>query len=206
MRNDVTTILVTYATMAGSTAEIAQSIGDTLAEAGLSVDVLPIRSVDDLQGYSAVVVGAPMILGWHREARRFLRRHRSILETIPFAIFTTAMSLTQTKQESVDGIPVLIDEKLAKPPANPARLSFRERYASLTNYIRPIRRAAFPAKPVSIAFFGGRLNYGRLKWWAVLFAMLLVQAQAGDKRNWEVINRWARELPDLLGVDALISG
>lgn len=196
----MTKILVTYATMAGSTAEIARSIGDSLGEAGYAVDVLAMQSADDLQAYDAIVVGGPMILGWHREARRFLRRHRSTLEGIPFAVFATAMSLTQTDQQAIGGVPIFIDEKLAKSASHPTRKTLRERYASLTNYVRPIRRAARPADPVSIAFFGGRLNYGRLKWWAVLFAMLIVRAQAGDKRNWEAINRWAGDLPEALGL------
>jgi hypothetical protein len=50
--------------------------------------------------------------------------------------------------------------------------------------------------------FGGRLNYGRLKWWAVLFALVLVRAQAGDKRNWEAINKWASSLPEVLGLES----
>ena len=39
------------------------------------------------------------------------------------------------------------------------------------------------------------MEYGRLKWWAVLFAMLIIQAPAGDKRNWTAIKSWAAELP-----------
>jgi hypothetical protein len=38
------------------------------------------------------------------------------------------------------------------------------------------------------------MEYGRLKWWAVLFAMLVVQAPAGEKRNWTAIREWAREV------------
>jgi hypothetical protein len=41
------------------------------------------------------------------------------------------------------------------------------------------------------------LEYGRLKWWAVLFAMLIVKAQAGDKRNPHSIRAWAAGLPEL---------
>jgi hypothetical protein len=49
--------------------------------------------------------------------------------------------------------------------------------------------------------FGGWLEYGRLKWWAVLFAMLVIQAPAGDRRNWEMIRAWAAELPAALQVE-----
>ena len=191
-------ILVTYATMAGSTAEVAQAVAEEIERAGLEVDVLPIGAVDDLTGYAAVVVGGPMIMGWHRAARAFLKRHRRELQAMPLAVFVTAMSLTDTGQATVDGMPVFVDEKLPKPPAVAGRLSFRERYAQLSNYVRPILSAAQPARPVSVGFFGGRIEYGRLKWWAVLFAMVIIQAPAGDRRNWEAIRQWAAGLPEAL--------
>jgi menaquinone-dependent protoporphyrinogen oxidase len=188
-------ILVAYATMAGSTAEVAQAVGEEIANGGLQVEVLPINEVNDLQAYDGVVIGGPMILGWHRGALGFLKNHRHTLQRIPLAVFVMAMSLTQTGETSVDGVPVSVDEKLPKPPQKEGRLNLRERYASLSNYVRPILRAARPAKPVSIGVFGGRLDYGRLKWWAVLFAMVIVQAPAGERRNWTAIRSWAAGIP-----------
>jgi hypothetical protein len=55
---------------------------------------------------------------------------------------------------------------------------------------------------MSIGVFGGRLDYGRLKVWAVLFAMLIIRAPAGDRRNWTAIRSWAAGLPAALGLDA----
>lgn len=188
-------ILVAYATMAGSTAEVAQSVADEIATRGAQVEVLPLSEVKDLAGYDGVVVGAPMIMGWHRAALRFLRKNRGALERIPWAAFVTAMSLTQTGETSVDGVPVYVDEKLPKLPKNEGRLNFRERYARLPNYLKPILQATRPFKPTSIGVFGGRLEYGRLKWWAVLFAMLVIQAPAGERRNWPAIRDWAQGLP-----------
>ena len=194
-------VLVAHATMAGSTVEVAQAIGEELARSGLQVEVRPINEVRDLRGYDAVVVGAPMILGWHRPARRFLRRHRQALQHIPLAVFVMAISLTESGETSVEGVPVALDEQLPKPPQSPGRLSFRERYATLANYLRPILRAARPARPVGIGMFAGRLEYGRLKWWAVLFVMVIIQATAGDRRNWPAIRAWAAELPAALGLE-----
>jgi hypothetical protein len=108
------------------------------------------------------------------------------------------MSLTQTGETSVGGVPVYVDEELPKPPKEEGHLNFRERYARLSSYLRPILRAARPTHPVSVGVFGGRLEYGRLKWWAVLFAMLIVQAPAGDRRKWAAIRSWAAGLPALL--------
>ncbi len=188
-------ILVAYATFAGSTADVAQAVGEEIGKSGLQVDVLPLAQVKDLEAYDGVVVGGPMIMGWHRAALAFLRRYRAAFQRIPLAVFVMAMSLTQTGETSVDGVPVYTDEKLPKPPEREGRLNLRERYANLSNYVRPILRAARPAKPVNIGVFGGRLDYGRLKWWAVLFAMVIVQAPAGERRNWTAIRSWAAGIP-----------
>ena len=191
-------ILVAYATMAGSTAEVAQAVGEELSQGGLEVEVLELDKVKDLESYDGVVVGGPMIMGWHRAALKFLKKHRSSLKQKPLAVFVLAMSLTQTGEMSVDGLTVTVDETLPKPPIKPGSLSFRENYARLSKYVRPILKAARPARPVSLGVFGGRLEYGRLKWWAVLFAMLIIQAPAGDKRNWPAIRAWASSLVPFL--------
>jgi menaquinone-dependent protoporphyrinogen oxidase len=191
-------ILVTYATMAGSTGEVAQAVGEEITKGGFQVDILPINEVKDLQAYDGVVVGGPMIMGWHRVALRFLKKHREAFQQIPLAVFVLAMSLTETGETSVGGVPVYLDEELPKAPVDEARLNFRERYARLLNYLRPILKATHPGKPASIGVFGGRLEYGRLKWWAVLFAMLIIQAPAGDRRNWAAIRSWAAGLPATL--------
>ena len=188
-------ILITYATMAGSTTEVAQAVGEELAKGGLVVDVKPLNEIRSLEGYDGVVVGAPMIMGWHRDATRFLKKHRGDLKRIPLAVFVLAMSLTQTGETSLEGVPLYVDENLPKPPQKMGTLSFRERYARISHYLQPILKATRPVKPVSIGVFGGRLEYGRLKWWAVLFAMLIIRAPAGERRNWPVIRSWAASLP-----------
>jgi menaquinone-dependent protoporphyrinogen oxidase len=194
-------LLVAYATMAGSTAEVAQVVGEELKNCGHAVDVLPLQDVADINSYAGVVVGAPMIMGWHRAGLGFLKKHRRAWQTIPVAVFVTAMSLTETGESDLEGVKVCVDPHLPKPPQTPGRLSLKERYARLANYLRPILRAVRPAKPVSMGEFGGRLEYGRLKWWAVLFAMLIIQAPAGDRRNWPLIRSWAAGLPAAFQLD-----
>jgi len=194
-------ILVAYATMAGSTVEVARAVGEEIAKSGLQVDVLPLGEVKSLEAYDGVVLGGPMIMGWHRAALGFLKKHRGAFQRIPLAVFVMGMSLTQTGETSVGGVPVYVDEKLPKPPEKEGRLNFRERYARLSSYARPILMATRPVKPVNIGFFGGRLEYGRLKWWAVLFVMLVIQAPAGDRRNWTAIRSWAAGLPTALQLE-----
>ena len=193
-------VLVAYATMAGSALEVAQAVGEEFTKQGFQADVLPVGEIESLQGYDGVVVGGPMIMGWHREARRFLRKHRKEFSQVPLAVFVLAISLTRTSAINEGGVSIVVDEDLPKPPQVQGKLSFKERYAQLDKYLAPIINATRPSKPVSIGVFGGRLEYGRLKWWAVLFVMLVIQAAAGDKRNWEVIRAWAAGLPALMKI------
>ena len=196
-------ILVTYATMAGSTVEVARAVGEEIAKRDVQVDVLPLGEVKGLDAYDGVVLGAPMIMGWHRDALGFLKKNRAAFQRTPLAVFVMAMSLTRTDETSVGGVPVCVDEKLPKLPEKAGHLNFRERYARVSNYLHPILKATRPVKPASSGLFGGRLEYGRLKWWAVLFAMLIIQAPAGDRRNWTAIRSWAAALPAAFQLEVL---
>jgi menaquinone-dependent protoporphyrinogen IX oxidase len=181
-------ILVTYATISGSTAVVAQAVGEEIAGEGMEADVLPLEKVTDLTAYNGVVIGAPMIMGWQRSAIRFLKENRKALEHMPLVIFATAMSLTSTGETAVDGVPVCVDPILVKPPRDPRYLTFRENYARVSRYASPILNAAAPVRPVSVAFFGGKLDINRLKLLAKLFVMFVVQAPPGDRRNWLAIH------------------
>ena len=162
---------------------------------------MPLGEVKGLEAYDGVVIGRPMIMGWHRAALGFLKKHRAAFQRIPMAVFVMGMSLTQTGETNVGGAPVYVDEKLPKPPEQEGRLNFRERYARLSSYVRPILMSTHPVKPVSVGLFGGRLEYGRLKWWAVLFVMLIIQAPARDRRNWTAIRSWVARLPAALQLE-----
>ncbi len=80
-------VLVAYATRSGSTAELASTMAEVLRDRGARVDVYPARELDGLEPYEAVVLVAALYIGrLHRDARRFLKRHRRRLETLPVAL------------------------------------------------------------------------------------------------------------------------
>jgi menaquinone-dependent protoporphyrinogen oxidase len=191
-------VLVAYATNSGSTGDVARVMGEELGKDGDLVDVRRIEEVDSLQGYQAVVVGAPMILGWHRGAVKFVKQHRQALGQVPVAFFATAMSLTQTSDRPAGGIPIYLDPGLCTPPHHPGRLSLKERYARVSNYLRPMLKAAPSVRPVEIGFFGGKLELFRLKFLQMLFVMVIIQAPPADLRNWPAIREWAAHLRPLL--------
>jgi len=82
-------VLVAYATRHGSTEEVARFIGDRLVTRGLAVDTVPARNVRGaVDGYDLVVLGGALYSGrWHRDAHRFLKRHRAELDHRRIAVF-----------------------------------------------------------------------------------------------------------------------
>ena len=194
---DTNKILVTYATNAGTTAEVAQAVGEELSKiTHLQVDVKVIDEVETIEPYSAAVIGAPMIFGWHRGARKFLKKHQDSLSKIPTAYFVTAMNLTKTDETSLDGIPLSVDPVVAKPVKREGHLSFKERYSLPSNYLRPILKSAPKVKPVAVGFFGGKLAMYKMKWWQVLFVLIFIQTQQGGSHNMPFIREWAAGLAD----------
>jgi menaquinone-dependent protoporphyrinogen oxidase len=82
-------VLVAYATKNGSTQQVAETIAGTLRAQGEQVTLRQAGAVrEPVGGYQLVVLGAPLYSGrWHRDAHRFLRRHRGELAGVPVAVF-----------------------------------------------------------------------------------------------------------------------
>jgi menaquinone-dependent protoporphyrinogen oxidase len=83
-------VLVAYGSKMGGTAGIAEMLGEALATHGVSAEVRPAREVEDLAPYRAVVLGGALYaFRWHRDARRFVRRHGPALRERPLWLFSS---------------------------------------------------------------------------------------------------------------------
>jgi menaquinone-dependent protoporphyrinogen oxidase len=122
-------VLVAYATKHGSTRELAERIGETIQATGLRVHVRPAAGVEDVHGYSGVVLGGSVYMGrWHRQAHRFLSRHGGALADRPLAVFASG---------PVEGGPV--DWRQAREQLDTAL-------------------ARHDVDPVAVEVFGGRID------------------------------------------------
>jgi menaquinone-dependent protoporphyrinogen oxidase len=99
-------ILVAYGSKAGSTAGIAEMIGAALREDGLDVEVLPAARVRDVTGYDAIVLGGALYANrWHRDARRFARRHCAALRGRPVWLFSSGPLDASAEQAEIGPVP-----------------------------------------------------------------------------------------------------
>jgi menaquinone-dependent protoporphyrinogen oxidase len=108
-------ILLAYATRFGSTQEVAEAIAAVLREAGLNVDLQPMREVKSLDRYDAVVLGVAIYNAkWHPDAHRFLSQHQVALGQRPVAIF--ALGPLSTSDAAMQSSRRQLDKELEKYP------------------------------------------------------------------------------------------
>jgi menaquinone-dependent protoporphyrinogen oxidase len=177
-------ILLAYATRYGSTGEVAEAVGATLREQGLTVDVRPVKAVKDLGGFDAVVLGMPFYIGsMLKDAVVFLERHRAALQAMPVALL--ALGPTRASDDMAEARKQL--------DGAVARLGWLE--------------------PVAAEMFVGKYDPARLRLLDRLISLPpaspLHGVGAHDERDWDAIRSWAIGLPAALGLeprDAFLSG
>jgi menaquinone-dependent protoporphyrinogen IX oxidase len=187
-------ILVAYSTQNGSTKDVANAVGEELAQAGARADVARMESVTDVDRFSGVVIGAPVMLGWRPATTRFIARHLPSLQRKPIAFFMTAMRLTRFDEPACHGVPLYFDPQLQCMPRNPRRLSLPERLTTPSHYLNPVLRRCPGVIPVGVDFFGGKLDLRRLQPVQRLLVWLFLKTPPDDKRNWRAIRSWAADI------------
>lgn len=161
-------ILVTYASKAGSTSEVAQAIAQTLGENGTSSDVLQLKHVKDLGAYQAIVLGSAIRMGrWLPEALNFVKKYQATLQRVPTAFFTVCLTMKDNTAEN---------------------------RSKVEEYMQPVLAVH---RPASLGLFGGKMDYGRLSF-ADSTIVRLMKIGEGDYRNWQVIQTWAQEIQPAL--------
>jgi len=197
-------ILVVHAGRYGSTADVAEAIGQELGQCAAGVEVRPAKDVTETSTYDAVIVGSPIYYGkWRSEAVRVLKTHEEVLSRIPVAYFLTCLELTKVSQGQGPDVSVYVDPQLGEPPRVEGKLNYFERTHLLSTFLGPVLKEVPRVKPVSVGVFRGMLDYSKLNPidWVVMKLIWLFYKKApeGDFRNWESIRSWAASLgPGLL--------
>jgi menaquinone-dependent protoporphyrinogen oxidase len=90
MTTTAPTVLVAYGSKGGSTAQLAEWIAHRLVGYGLDATAVPAARVAGVEAYDAVIIGGALYARrWHRDARRFARRHAAALRWRPVWLFSS---------------------------------------------------------------------------------------------------------------------
>jgi menaquinone-dependent protoporphyrinogen oxidase len=167
-------ILVTYASRTGSTTQIAEAICKTLVQNGQDTELRPMKDVNDLSPYHAVIIGSPIRKSrWLPEAMQFLQTYRAELTRKRVATFTVCITMAMSNDE---------------------------RYQqAVREWIAPVRAQL---QPVSEGLFAGKLDFNKLPWTldTLLFraTVALGILPKGDRCDWIAVHTWAQGLRPLL--------
>ena len=158
-------VLIAYASRAGSTAEVAEAIGQVLNSKGIAADVLPAEKVGPVSAYRAAIVGSAIRMGkWLPEAARLIEKNGSAFAAMPTALFSVCMTMQKDTPEN---------------------------RRTVEDYMRPILQKV---RPVSTGLFGGKMDYGRLGFLDRLIVSKMKKVPEGDYRDWKAIRNWAGEV------------
>ena len=159
-------LLVAYASKYGSTAEIAEVVGQELRKREVEVEVKPVDQVSNLAGYDGFVIGSALYAGgWLKPAADFLRSNQDVLAGRLVWLFSSGPTGESDPNEILGG------------------WSFPEDLADVVKRI----------KPREIILFHGKIDLDKLSPGEKMIIQS-VKATVGDYRDWLVIRSWARLL------------
>lgn len=97
-------ILVSASSRHGSTTEIATALAAAMRHHGANVDVRPPQTVDEVDGYDAVVLGSAVYRSrWLRPARNFVERHGAALRRLDVYLFSSGPVATGNRPVNMPG-------------------------------------------------------------------------------------------------------
>lgn len=192
-------ILVTYVSKSGSTAEIARFIAQQVEQTSrAAVDVLPMSEVSSLEPYGAVIAGGFLYrFGWHPQAQEFVTQYQAQLKKRKTAFFVAGMGLIKTAECDQSPFPLFLDANFVRQPSRPGHLNALEKQMTLPNYMKDTLPILAEIHPLSVGFFGGKLDMQTLssvEKMILRVICLLTGAKPGDYRNWDLIQTWAGQV------------
>jgi menaquinone-dependent protoporphyrinogen oxidase len=182
----MTKVLVVYASRHGATRGIAERIGDVLRTKGLEVDVAPADEVAGVGRADAVVVGSAVYMGtWLKEGTEFIKRNEVVLAELPLWLFSSGPIPGSSKEKVSSGDPM---EDALGPKDGPGS-GGRKKIIEITAATNPRDHRVFlgafdPSDPAKVT--SERL--------VRMLPAVKNALPAGDFRDWDAIEAWAREI------------
>ena len=168
-------LLIAYASVHGSTAEIAEFIGKELRQRDFTVTVANMTEVESLDEYDAIILGSA-IHGtmWLQEMSIFLDHFQEDLKVKPLLVFITCVRVLEP-----DGYEHVLREYINHQVLDKLNVK-------------------------SLTAFAGRLDYSEIDWnerWTLAARYDGSQSPGSysrDFRDWDKIRSWAISVADQL--------
>ena len=163
-------VLVAAATKYGATGEIAEVIGDVLAERGIDATVIAPEQVARIGEYDAVVLGSAVYAGhWLDEAKELVDRSSNAFPGRSVWLFSSGPVGDPSRK---------LVQKMGEDPVDVAEILETTRAREHRVFAGKLEKKnlSFPERAILIAFRG----------------------MEGDFRDWTEIKSWASKIADAL--------
>jgi menaquinone-dependent protoporphyrinogen oxidase len=192
----MTKVLVVYGSRHGGTKGIAERIGEVLRTEGLEAEVAPADRAQNVGGADAVVVGSGVYMGsWLNEPLDFMKRHQTELAARPLWLFSSGPLPGSTK-EAPDADPVTNALGPLEGPGSGGRKKVEELSAATNPREHRVFLGAFdPSDPPKA------MSERLVRMMPAAKSLL----PAGDFRDWDNVEAWAREIATALAPVAVPS-
>jgi menaquinone-dependent protoporphyrinogen oxidase len=178
-------VQVVYTSRHGGTAGIADRIAEVLRTEGADIVITNAADRPDPSGFDAYVIGSGVQIGkWHTEGTEFLERNQAMLATKPVWLFSSGpLPGSSMARETQDRL------TLALGPEEGPGSGGRKKIEALTAAIHPRDHRVF---------YGAFNPNDPPKSMQERLVRLMPVAKrilpAGDFREWDAIEVWAREI------------
>ena len=164
-------ILVVYDSQFGSTAEIAEFIGENLSISDQKVDVKKINEVKDLSIYNQIIIGSAIQYDkWMTEANNFIVKNETELSTKSVSLFLVCLVLSKKTEKAT---------------------------IKANNYAKEIEKIVPKIKVNNFGKFAGVLDYSKMSFGQKILAkgiFAIIGVKEGDYRDWKRIKKWSSEI------------
>lgn len=168
-------VLVTYHTVEGQSAKIAERIGKTMRADGADVQVSDVSDAPSPAEFDAVVLGDSIhVLKHSRALKHYLKKHVSVLNTMPAAIFQVSLTSAGTDAEHESVARGMVDDLLVE----------------------------FGFDPDAVGLFAGAVMYTKYGWIKRKIVKSIVAKEGGDTdtsrdfeyTDWDAVDDFARDV------------
>jgi len=164
-------VLVVYGTGTGCTTGVAEQIGKSLSDRGVTVDVVGAKEAPAPTGYDAVFVGSGVRAGnWHGPVKEWVAANAAVLKEVPVAFFTACLTMA-TEPGKSDEVRAYTDELIRTTGV----------------------------KPVDVGLFAGWNEPKRFSF-VERTILKMMKAPEGDFRDFPAVEAWTREVAPQLGL------
>lgn len=166
-------VVIIYASVNGSSAEIANFMGDVLTQKGYKSTVYAVEQVTSLAEYDAIILGTSIHFGmWQPSMRQFVHKHQEEINQKPLYFWISCLRLLEP-----DGYEHAMQHYLNSPSMN--GLKARQK-----------------------AVFAGKLDLNAIDWasrWLLTMQYdgnTQPERYEGDFRDWNAITEWINVVSD----------